>query len=204
MSELVNHNYKSIWLQENLGFVKATNLGIKAGKSEYVILQNNDTEVTDGWIDRLMKPILAGDFVAAGPMTNTDGSWQGWKNVKNTVITDLPDLTNMSADEASKILFEKYKYSARDVKMVAFYCTLFKRSVFDEIGLLDEVFKVGFGDDDDFCMRIKNAGHLIAFVPSAYILHHHRTTFKSVFREEKVKEMQDINLEIFRKKHKLI
>jgi len=202
LAEIIRHDYVSIWLEKNLGFVKATNIGISAGDSEYLVLQNNDTEVTPGWMDRLKKPLSTG-YSASGPMTNTSGSWQGWQNVKNNMFKDIPDLSRMSIDSASGVLKERYDDVIRRVSMVAFFCTMFDRGVFNELGMLDEVFKSGLGDDDDFCARMTKVGRKIAFVPSSYVLHHHRTTFKSVFGEEEVRRMQEENMIVFKRKHKL-
>ena len=205
MSEIVNHNYLSIWLEKNVGFIKATNLGLKSSQSEFVILQNNDTEVTDGWYTRLKNALtIDAKCGASGPITNTDGSWQGWKNVKQNMLFDMPDLEGMPTETISKTLYNKYKNVNKQVKMIAFFCTMFKRQIFNEIGLLDEIFKTGFGDDDDMCKRITNAGYNLAFVPSSYVLHHHRTTFKSVFGVDEVERMQEQNLQLFKQKHKLI
>jgi len=205
MSEIINHNYISIWLESNLGFVKATNIGLQASDTEYVILQNNDTEVTEDWLERLQEPLLSDiSNVASGPMTSTDGSWQGWRNVKKNLLYDLPDLSLINKEKIPKLLSDKYKNYTKQVKMIAFFCTLFKRKVFNELGLLDEIFGSGFGDDDDFCMRITKAGYNLIFVPSSYVLHHHRTTFKSVYGDTEVIRMQEENLNKFKRKHNLI
>ena len=70
--------------------------------------------------------------------------------------------------------------------------------------MLDEIFLQGLGDDDDYCKRIRNANYRVVFVPAAFVYHHHRTTFKSIYSPEKLKTMQTENLNIFKKKHGLI
>lgn len=206
MDEIQNHNYLSIWMSSNTGFVKATNAGIQAGKSEYVLLQNNDTQVTAGWLDRMMEALNSDSQVmSVGPLTDTAGSWQGWQNVTkhNSQCRDIVDLSKFTDTEVSEFLQNKFNKKYIPVQMVAFFCTLFKRKVFDEIGVLDEIFKIGFGDDDDYCHRMIKAGYKILFVPSAFVHHYHRTTFKDVFGLAKIKQMQTENLNIFKDKHKL-
>lgn len=85
--------------------------------------------------------------------------------------------------------------------MLAFFCTMFRSSVWQEIGLLNEVFGIGFGDDDDYCERIHNAGYDLALVQDLIIPHDHRSTFKAHFKDDEIEEMQKKNLDIFKKLH---
>ena len=203
LSEIEKHNYLSIWLPENVGFVKATNAGIEASSAEYLCLMNNDTEATGDWLNLLLEPLKSHGFMASGPMTSTEGSWQGWRNVREKMLMEMPDLAGIRQDAVSSLLNKRYHGVFRSVQMVAFFCTVFNRGVFDKLGKLDELFKVGFGDDDDYCKRIKDSGGEIAFVPASYVCHHHRTTFKAVYGMEKVKQMQSENLALYKEKHNL-
>jgi GT2 family glycosyltransferase/Fe-S-cluster containining protein len=45
-----------------------------------------------------------------------------------------------------------------------FYCVMIKREVFEQIGLLDEVFNPGAGEDTDYCIRARAAGYQVVFV----------------------------------------
>lgn len=204
LNELKNHEYLSIWLDKNYGFVKAVNLGLRNAKAEFVILQNNDTEVTEEWLDRLMVPFEKDPLVmATGPLTDAEGSWQGWKNFKKMRMPDFPNLDESEKSQYSAILGEKYKNVNLEVKMLAFFCTVFRKKVFDELGLLDEVYGRGFCDDDDFCHRIRKNGAKVICVLSSFVFHHHRTTFKSMFTTEQIHKMQNDNLTIFKRKYSL-
>lgn len=50
--------------------------------------------------------------------------------------------------------------------MLPFYCVMIKRSLFREIGFLDEAFSPGAGEDTDFCMKATNAGYRVVQVPN--------------------------------------
>lgn len=58
-----------------------------------------------------------------------------------------------------------YCPNANDFFMI-FFCVMIRRSLFSEIGILDEIFSPGFGEDTDFCLRAKKHGYEIVQVPS--------------------------------------
>ena len=56
----IEENYAKvilIKLNKNYGFSRAVNEGIKASKSEYVVLLNNDTETDENWLANLINCI---------------------------------------------------------------------------------------------------------------------------------------------------
>ena len=152
---------------KNLGFVKATNQGLQFATADYVVVMNNDTEAAENWLGKLVKPMLDNTNIAVtGPRTNADGSWQGhWDKTEGTFI--LPGSA-----------------------MVAFFCAMIRRGVVEEVGYLDECFGVGFGDDDDYCHRIKKQGYKLALVQDLLIPHHHRSTFNILYSKEEIQQMQ--------------
>lgn len=166
--------------KNNEGFIKATNAGIKKSTAPYIVLMNNDTEAVAGWLHKLVKPLkFHADVGLTGPLTTTRESWQGkWPKGRRS-------------------------YIIRKKGMLAFFCTMFKREVFDRVGLLDENFGIGFGDDDDFCRRTLNAGYSMALVQDLVIPHHHRTTFKTKYSVKTIKEMQRKALDHYFEKHHL-
>jgi len=164
---------------ENVGFVKAVNQGLKCITSTYVVLMNNDTQAVPQWIEKLQAPFRHQQVMLSGPLTTTPESWQGKypKGRKGWII--------------------------RESGMLAFFCTMFRATVFTEIGVLDESFGVGFGDDDDYCMRVTKAGYKMALVQDLIIPHHHRSTFRKIYDEATIKEMQVKAIEKFKVKHRL-
>jgi GT2 family glycosyltransferase len=48
---------------------------------------------------------------------------------------------------------------------MAFWLVMMKRSLFDELGMLDEIFSPGMGEDGDFCIKTINAGYKLIAVP---------------------------------------
>jgi FkbM family methyltransferase len=124
--ESLGQEVKLIWVDEAIGYTKATNLGINASTGEYIVLLNNDTELlpqaTNQWLEQLRAPIDTDDTVGlTGPLQ----------------------------------LFDNY--AGFDV--LIFFCVMVKRELFDKIGILDEIFTPGGGEDIDFTVRAKMAGY---------------------------------------------
>lgn len=204
ITTLLNVKVYSIKEPQILGYVKATNLGIKYAlnlNSKYIILQNNDTEVTDNWLTPLIKAINSDtNIIGACPITNSDIAVQGFRNVKRKFIKNLFIDINYSTDEITKKLHKDFanEYILLSDKnklfIPAFFSIIFDAKIFTEIGLLDESFGMGYGDDVDYCNRIFSAGWNIAFVPESYVLHNHRTTFKSLYTKEIIRATIDARL----------
>ena len=207
-----HQNGLSIRVRRNLGYVGGTNLALQAilgehaSPAEYVVLLNNDTEVTPQWLDRLIAPLeLDRNIASAGPMTSSADSHQGWPTVFRAWQRDVPrGLTTASPEEASRMLGELFGDVVADFEMLAFFCTLLRKRVFAEIGLLDPRFGAGMAEDNDYCHRLRKAGHRLVFVPGAYVVHHHRTTFRSIYSAAEIAAMQQQNIARYRVKHGLL
>lgn len=206
-AELATHDpktYTTIWLDKNYGFVIASNAGIKNSTAEYLILLNNDTEVTPNWIETLQHPFTVDPTImATGPLTDAMGSWQGWANVKKTVLKDMPDLNGLDENQITTTLKNHYKTKYFYAPMIAFFCTMFKRKIFTDLGVLDTLFGAGLGDDDDMCLRIQKAGFRVACVPAGFVYHHHRTTFKSLYTQAEINNMSAKHIKLYKEKNKV-
>jgi GT2 family glycosyltransferase len=175
----------------NVGFIKAVNQGIWMSRSDQVVLLNNDTEVASWWLEKLLDGFkLARNVGLVGPLMDVDKApddpifnvskpcWQsGWK-IRNG---------------GGPIILPK---SA----MVAFFCVMIDRAVIDKVGVLDEEFGVGFGDDDQYCLQAHQAGFEIVLQQDLAIRHHHRSTFRELYSPEQISAMQDQAMALFKAK----
>lgn len=165
--------------EENLGFVKGQNMAIARSTADYICIQNNDTEVEEGWLYKLLEVFKEHPNAGAvGPTTIIADSWQNKENVLK-VWGELPRVSRING-------------------MLAFFCTVIKREVIQKVGYLSEEYGIGFGDDDDYCERMKEAGFELYLRGDVIVPHYHRSTFKLVggsWEEDKQR-----NLEYFKKK----
>lgn len=198
--------YEGIFNDENLGFVKATNQGMKRAMelgAKYIVLENNDTEVYNGWLDRMIAVAeLDPKIGLVGPITSPCDSWQSIQTlkIKTNYIKDPVDFSNLpkyknNPEEYAKQIKELYRGQSVNISpALAFFCTLIKSEVAKQIGILSEEYGIGLNDDDDYCTRARRAGWKINLALDIFVFHNHRTTFRAQFSEEEINEMKKKNL----------
>lgn len=163
---------------ENRGFAAANNQGIKAAKGEYILLLNPDTIVHAGALDRLIGFLDDNsDIGVCGPkLLNKDGITYHSIGRFPTFRATLHGKTFFR----SMGIFRGYHKKLRtndssydrqtDVDQLSGAALLIRRSVIEEVGLMDESFFVYY-EDVDLCLRIRKASWRIVYVPGSLITH---------------------------------
>ena len=72
----------------------------------------------------------------------------------------------------------------RDIDRLALFCTMIRRDVLEQHGMLDSGYKVGMFEDDDFAMLVRQAGYHFYAVEDCYIHHVNNASFKKLHPEE--------------------
>lgn len=156
--------------KDNLGFPAGVNQGINAAIGEHVVLLNNDTIVTEGWLERLLE---VGD---ADPDIGIVGTVSNYASgVQRDPQANYQTIEQMHA-YASRVREER-RGELLVFPRVAFLCTLIRRKVIDAIGGLDERFTPGNYEDDDFCLRAALAGFKSAIARDVFIHHYGSKSF---------------------------
>lgn len=195
-----NVQCKLVHNSRNLGFVKAVNQGIAEAKGDYVILLNNDTEVTENWEKKLIKPLKVNHKVGAvGPVTQSRIAWQEANNLNMRWNLSLP-MTHNDIKLYNKQLEQNFQDKYIDIGSLplSFFCAAFRRETFKKIGNLCEEFNIGLGDDDEYSMRLRAYGYRLMISLGTFVYHHHRSTFKSLHLG--VDSLRRHNIKILRKK----
>lgn len=172
-------NIRVILNDNNLGFSAGNNVGLRAAKGEYLILLNNDTFVTPNWIKKLIVHFQQDKSLGLiGPVTN---------NIGNEAKIELNYVDMEDMIDKSNAYIEKHLNIRLYVNTVAFFCVAIRREVIDEVGLLDEDFGRGFFEDDDYCIRARNAGFKVAIAEDVFVHHHLSASFDKLKDQEKQK-----------------
>lgn len=174
---------KSVYNNKNLGFPKGCNQGIELAKGENILLLNNDVIVTPNWLYNLDKALWSQDSVGAvGPITNACSYYQqidvDYKSIEDMLIF---------AQKINKSNINSWKYR---IKLVGF-CMLIKKSVVDNVGVLDELFTPGNFEDDDLSFRMLEAGYKLLLCQDTFIHHFGSVSFKE--NSNKYTDIMNIN-----------
>ncbi|HSH04652.1 MAG TPA: glycosyltransferase family 2 protein [Anaerolineae bacterium] len=160
---------------ENVGFARGNNQGIKVSQGAYILLLNSDTELKSGAVVSLVTCLQANpDAGAAGPLVrNSDGSIQNCYGDLPSVWLELigPYLWDNISKPWGRWGPPLDKNKTLTVERVSFACTLISRTALDEVGLLDEQFGF-YSEDYDWFYRLQAAGWQTLFCPQAEIFHH--------------------------------
>jgi len=143
-----------------LGFPTTVNRGIAEAKGEYVMILNLDTVATPNWMAEMLKAFKVDDKV--GLVAPTYSETQGLQHVDH----NREGLEYSWCDEVSGV------------------CMFFKREALFQIGLFDEQFKMGGGEDNDICMRIKLGGWKTVIARKAFIYHYGSASFRELFHND--------------------
>lgn len=164
-------NYFLIENSENLGFSKGCNQGIEASTGTHILLLNNDTVVTPGWLSGLLDCLHSTpDAGIVGPMTN---SISGIQMVPDVGYADITALDGYAMEFRNK-----YRGRRIPLRRIVGFCMLFKRELVQRVGLLDERFGSGNFEDDDYCLRAALNGYRNLVAGDVFIHHHGSATFK--------------------------
>jgi GT2 family glycosyltransferase len=170
----------------NVGFSRACNQVIPRVDSHYVLLLNPDTVVEGDAVSKLIEFMdTHGDCGAVGPkVLNPDGSLQlACRRSFPTPIAALFRLTYLSRLFPRNQHLSRYNMTYVDpglcteVDALSGSCMMVRKQVIDQIGLLDEDIFM-FGEDIDWCWRIKEANWKIFYLPQAVVWHAHGASSK--------------------------
>jgi len=179
--------------EQNLGFIKTVNKLVKYVNNHFVLL-NTDTEVPPFWIERLMYPIFEMKNIASTtPFTNA-GTICSFPNY----LEDNPIFENMNVEELDNYFqYINFEKTFIEIPTGVGFCMGVNKNLVNKIGMFDEIFGKGYGEENDWCQRAIQNGYKNIHVPNLFVYHKHGGSFPS---EEKQKLISQ-NLGVLNKKH---
>lgn len=178
---LKEHQIDTIFLPENTGFSGAVNVGIKAADTPYVLLLNNDVRVDEYFVAEMVRAI---------------GQSERIFSVSSRMIQMYhPELLDDAGDMYSILGWAYQRGVGRSVNLYQKSCRVFsacagaaiyRRAVFDEIGLFDEL-HFAYLEDIDVGWRAKLYGYDNVYCPDAAVYHVGSGTSGSRYNSFKVR-----------------
>lgn len=160
----------------NLGFAAANNRALREARGRFLVLLNNDTVVTRGWLATLVRHLQARpDVGLLGAATNAIAN-EAKVEVGYADLDGLPDwAAAWSRDNDGRV---------EPISMAAMFCLGMRRETYERIGPLDERFAVGMFEDDDYSRRARGLGLQVCCAFDCFVHHWQRASFKRLGEAE--------------------
>ena len=155
-------------LPKNRGFPAAVNAGIAMAAGRDVVLLNSDTLVPPGWLDRLRAAAYSAlDIGTVSPLSN------------DATILSYPDRNgaNPVPDLAGTVALDALAQKANGAAIVNIpvgvgFCLYVRRACLDAVGgLREDLFAQGYGEENDLCLRARQAGWRNVATPGVFVAH---------------------------------
>ncbi len=157
---------------ENRGFAAANNQALREAQGEFIVLLNNDTVVTRGWLSGLIRHLRSHpDFGLVGPVSNWIGN-EAQVQVGYCSLEDMPLWAQNYVKDHDGEFF--------DIPVAALFCAAMRRETFTLVGELDERFGLGMFEDDDYAIRVRDVGLRVVCVEDVFVHHHGKASFKNM------------------------
>ncbi len=185
---------KSVRLDENEGFIAAVNAGIAVARGRFVVLLNNDTIVSPGWLDALVRTAEADPNigVVGAKLVYPDGRLQE----AGGIIWNDASGHNYGRDQDPDD--PAYNF-VRDVDYCSGACLLVRRELLATVGGLDARFAPAYYEDTDLCFAAREHGFRVVYQPAAVICHVEGAS-NGTDLTSGIKRYQVVNQQLFREK----
>lgn len=166
-----NPKVKIVRFEGSFNYSAVNNLGVKHAGGEYILLLNNDTQViTVNWMEELLMYAQRPDVGAVGAKL-----YYGDKTIQHAGVVLALGAHRTAGHSHYKQHRDNLGYMGRlcyaqNVSAVTGACLLVKKSLYDQMGGLDESYAISLSDVD-LCLKLRKAGYLNVFTPFAELYH---------------------------------
>ena len=161
---------RCIYNKKNEGFPKGCNQGLAIARGTELLLLNNDVVVTPRWLEQMKTALYSAEKIGAvGCVTNCCSNLQ-------QIEVSYQSLEEMQAFAAEYNQSNPQEWK-RSLYLVGF-CFLVKREIYERIGGLDEAFSPGNYEDNDYSLRIWEAGWSLLLCKDTFIHHFGSMSFQ--------------------------
>ncbi len=174
----LRHSATVIRLNANLGFAPAVNRGISATTADWIAILNNDVTLAPDWLEQLLKtdaPFATGKILNASCHARIDATFDE--------ISQAACAWRCGSGQLDAPIWNQ----PRQIRIAPMTAAIFRKSLFDRIGPLDEAFG-SYLEDVEFGIRCGLAGVTGGYIPSAVAYHRGSATF-GAWNKDTVKQI---------------
>jgi GT2 family glycosyltransferase len=196
--------------QQNRGFAAANNQAFSVSRGRYLLLLNNDTIVLDDALAESVRYLDANPSVGVlgcrveFPDRTFQTSCYRFTNLLELFMVRLLPLGSVENERLNIGRYWGRQFTQpTEVDVVAGCFMVVRREIVASVGGLDEDFFM-YGEDEEWCSRIKRAGWHIIYFPGAIIIHFHRFSSRQARRALKIIECMSPVLVLHKRRGRLI
>ncbi|GGY14497.1 glycosyl transferase family protein [Rhodanobacter panaciterrae] len=152
--------------ERNLGFIGSCNAGAAVARGEFLLFLNNDTQVTSGWLDALLRCFAerADCGIAGSRLVYPDGRLQ---EAGGLVFADGSCWATGRFELRDAPAF-RYR---RETDYVSGASLLMRREVFQRVGGFDDRYAPAYYEDTDLAFAVRQLGLRVYYEPTSTIIH---------------------------------
>jgi GT2 family glycosyltransferase len=195
-ADMVEREFPAVRLvrgAQNAGFGPANNEAMRLARGEWLLLINSDTLLIDDSVARLVERVRTepGLGIAHCRLEFSDGRLQHttyrFPSVRMALLEDTGLYKLLGRRRSGHTLLAGYweHDCERDVDWVAGAFMLLPREVFEQTGGFDERLFM-YGEDMEWCQRIRDRGWRVRYFPQAKIVHHNHASSEQRYGNERV------------------
>lgn len=167
--------------ENNLGFVKTCNRGMKIAKGDIVILLNSDTIIPQRFEERIIDCFNSDNTIGiASPLASSSGLW------------DLPFISGKNYEEMDKHVENTSEKKYPNLLCPEGFCFCIRKDVIKNIGYLDEIFGKGYCEETEYTLRALNVEWRIVLIDNLYIYHKRHASFGTEARRLQIEKNKKI------------
>jgi GT2 family glycosyltransferase len=175
-------------------FLLACNAGVEKAKGKFIVLLNNDTEPTYGWLDELIDAFSRFDQVGlvGSKLLYPDGKLQEAGGIV------WGDGSPWNYGKGQNPWEPRFNYS-RQVDYVSGAAMMTTRDVWNELEGLSQYLVPMYFEDTDFAFKVREAGYKTYYIPSSVVYHYEGMTSGTDLKSG-LKKQQLVNAFKFKKR----